>query len=175
MWQVLAELSARLGDETEIDSAPEALKAIADEVPFYGRLTPEEIGGTGIRWQDRDQASGFPEIEPSTAAASEVRSHGDGLRLGTYRDLWAGEVTDRNVALQFLAPEQRVEIAPADAERLGLTDGDEVTVRSNGTALRARVQLRERIRPGSAFLIEGTATNNANLLNGAETVELEKL
>ncbi len=59
IWQVLAELSAALGDETDIDSAPEALAAIASDVPFYGGLTPEEIGGTGIRWQTRDAASAW--------------------------------------------------------------------------------------------------------------------
>ncbi len=68
-----------------------------------------------------------------------------------------------------------MEIAPSDAEKLGLTDGDEVHVRSNGTSVRARVQLRERIRPGAAFLIEGTAQNNANLLNGARTVEITRI
>jgi anaerobic selenocysteine-containing dehydrogenase len=77
--------------------------------------------------------------------------------------------------LRFLAPHQRIEIAPADAERLGLANGDEVDVRSNGSSVRATVALRERMRPGAAFLIEGTATENANLLNGAETVEIEKL
>ena len=30
------------------------------------------------------------------------------------------------------------------------------------------------MRPGAAFLIEGTAENNANVLNGAETVEVTK-
>ena len=53
IWEVLAELSALLGDETGIDSAPDALAAIASEVPFYAGLTPEEIGGTGVRWQER--------------------------------------------------------------------------------------------------------------------------
>jgi NADH-quinone oxidoreductase subunit G len=180
IWQVLAELAAALGDETGIDSAPEALSALASEVPFYAGLTPEEIGGTGVRWQDREAGSAWSAGDG--VVAEDVRSDAatpspapSGLRLGTYRDLWAGEVTDRNVALRFLAPEQRVELAPVDAERLGLTDGDEVQVRSNGTSVRARVALRERIRPGAAFLIEGTAQNNANLLNGAETVELEKL
>ena len=80
----------------------------------------------------------------------------------------------RAPALEFLAPTQRVEIAPADAERLGLANGDEVAVRSNGTSVHARVALRERMRPGAAFLIEGTKTNNANVLNGAETIRIEK-
>ena len=40
MWQVLVELSALLGEETGIDSAPEALAAIASEVPFYAGHHP---------------------------------------------------------------------------------------------------------------------------------------
>ena len=59
IWQVLAELAAALGDETGVDSAPEALDEIAATVPFYAGLTPDEIGGTGVRWQEREQASSF--------------------------------------------------------------------------------------------------------------------
>ncbi|MFI5123400.1 MAG: NADH-quinone oxidoreductase subunit NuoG [Vicinamibacteria bacterium] len=177
IWQVLAELAATLGDETGIDAASEALEAIAAEVPFYAGLTPDEIGGTGVRWQTREQAAAYsaPEAGPAVGPADAHGPVPDGaLRLGTFRDLWAGEVTDRNPALRFLAPEQRVELAVADGERLGVDDGDEVEVRSNGSSLRARVALRERVRPGAAFLILGTASENANLLHGAETVEIEK-
>jgi NADH-quinone oxidoreductase subunit G len=199
-WQWLVELSALLGDETGIDSALEALATLAGQVPFYSGLTHDEIGGKGIRWQERDAASGYPQAagagagdaspEPSTrpartsesadaaaeegdADASPVPASG-GLRLGTYRDLWATDVTERNPALRFLAPKQTVELAVSDGERLGLNDGDEVDVRSNGTSVRARVALRERMRPGAAFLIEGTAVDNANALAGAQMVEISK-
>jgi anaerobic selenocysteine-containing dehydrogenase len=64
-------------------------------------------------------------------------------------------VTDRSPALRFLAPKQTIELAPHDAERLGVGGGDEVDVTSNGTSVRARVVIRERVRPGSGFLIEG--------------------
>jgi hypothetical protein len=47
-------------------------------------------------------------------------------------------------------------------------------VRSNGTSVRARVSIRERIRPGAAFLIEGTREDNANVFTGAEYVEIAK-
>ena len=59
-WEVLVELSALLGEETGIDSVKEALEAIASEVPFYGGITEEEIGGLGVRWQERDAAKNFP-------------------------------------------------------------------------------------------------------------------
>ncbi len=177
-WQVLAELSALLGDETGIDSAAAALAALASEVPFYAGITPEEVGGTGIRWQERGAAASFPRTDSGRASVSGFLAlSGDreaqGLRLGTYRDLWAAEVTERSPALRFLAPRQALELAPADAERLGLASADEVDIRSNGTNVRARVSIRERVKPGAAFLIDGLG-DGARELRG-EPVEVAKV
>ncbi|MEK6272646.1 MAG: NADH-quinone oxidoreductase subunit NuoG [Actinomycetota bacterium] len=195
IWQVLVELSALLGDETGIDSPPEALSAIASEVPFYAGITHEEIGGRGVRWQDREAASSFPSgdgaeardevpahaAEPAAPLApepagnvAEVEASGGVVRVGTYHDLWASEVAEQSPALRFLVPRQTLELAPVDADRLGLAQGDEVDVRSNGTSLRARVMIRERVQPGSGFLIEGTAEANANAFRAGELVEVTK-
>jgi NADH-quinone oxidoreductase subunit G len=175
MWQVLSELSALLDEETGVDSAPEALAALAAEVPFYAGLTHEEIGGDGVRWQERDSAASFRAPAMETPPPLPPAAAGGALRLGTYRNLWADEVTERNVALRFLTPRQTVELSVADGERMGLKEGDEVEVRSNGASVRARVDLRERMRPGVAFLIEGTRTDNANALSGAHTIEVTKV
>ncbi len=110
-----------------------------------------------------------PGVEPPAPGAS--------LTLGTYRDLWAGPITELNPPLKFLRPEQRVELSPADAERLGLKGGDEVKVAQNGSSVLAKVTIRERIENGVCFLIEGTEESNANaLLNGGPvSVEIEKV
>jgi NADH-quinone oxidoreductase subunit G len=176
-WEVLVELSAQLGHETGLDSPGEVFEAIASEVTFYGGITPEEIGGRGMRWQDRDAANA-PRGEGARPAGTTGRSSttGEGkdprIQLGTYRDLWAAEVTQHSPALRFLTPKQTLELAPVDAERLGVAPGDEVEVRSNGTSVRARVALRERIRPGSGFMIEGLGDGAAAL--GGEPVEIRK-
>jgi NADH-quinone oxidoreductase subunit G len=176
-WEVMVELSAALGDELGLDAGPMVLERIAGEVPFYAGITHEEIGGTGVRWQDRDAAANLPTPgEAPQAARPAVSPPADGrLRLGTYRDLWAGDVTELNPALRFLAPDQRLELAPADAERLGVRHGQPVEASSNGHSLRAHVAIRQRMRPGAGFLIEGTAENNPSLLAGAETVEVRAL
>ncbi|MGC1851329.1 MAG: molybdopterin dinucleotide binding domain-containing protein, partial [Solirubrobacterales bacterium] len=98
------------------------------------------------------------------------------LVLGTYRDLWAGPITELNPPLKFLQPRQRIELSLADAERLGLKGGDEVDVSQNGATVRAQVAVKERIEQGVCFLIEGTAADNANgLLNGSPvSVTIEK-
>ena len=99
----------------------------------------------------------------------------DAIRLGTYRDLWAAEAAERSPALRFLVPAQTLEVAPADAERLGVRQGDEVDVRSNGTSVRARVAVRERMRDGAGFMLEGLAENSANALVGVERVEVKQV
>jgi anaerobic selenocysteine-containing dehydrogenase len=78
--------------------------------------------------------------------------------------------------LRFLQPQQRVELSVSDAERLRLKAGDSVRVSRNGTSLRARVAIRERVPEGVCFLLEGVAEGNANaLLNGAPvSVQIEK-
>jgi NADH-quinone oxidoreductase subunit G len=199
-WEVLCELAAALDHETGLESAPELLAAIGEEVGIYSGITAEEIGGRGVRWQERDGGGALPEGtagraplsgggvareggdgEPNGSAARqqtlEGRPIGDGLLLGTYHDIWASPVTELNPPLHFLTPKQRVELAPADAERLALSDGDVVSVSRNGSSVRARVAIRERMNPGACFLIEGTAEENANaLLNRApQVVKVEKL
>ncbi|HEU4735922.1 MAG TPA: NADH-quinone oxidoreductase subunit NuoG [Solirubrobacterales bacterium] len=204
-WGVLAELSLALGHDTGVSSQPSAFAALAAEVPFYAGITDSDIAGRGIRWQDTDARGGAPEpgkaSEPdspdtqrdaltgSTAtenAARGVASAESGsdaspasgsLALSTYRDLWVGPITELNPPLRFLAPQQRVELSVPDAERLGLGAGDEVSVSQNGSSVRAKVTIKERVPEGTCLLIEGTADGNANaLLNGSPvSVQIEKI
>ena len=199
-WGVLAELSLALGHDTGVTSQPSAFAALADAVPFYAGIDDADIGGRGIRWQDRsarprrgperrrsrgprtlsaERLSGGAETRPRHArgVASGDPPPDGSFKLGTYRDLWVGPITELNPPLRFLAPQQRVEMSVADAERLGLKSGDEVQVAQNGTSVLAKVDVKERIADGACFLIEGTKDGNANaLLNGGPvSVEIEKV
>jgi NADH-quinone oxidoreductase subunit G len=58
-WRVIDELAAGLGLELGIDTATGASRQLFDAVPFYAGLTLEEIGGRGVRWQERPQASAY--------------------------------------------------------------------------------------------------------------------
>ena len=61
-------------------------------------------------------------------------------------------------------PKQKLELAAKDAEALDSASGDEVTVAVNGHSVEATVAIRERMKEGAAFLIEGTDEANANVL-----------
>ncbi len=192
--QVLATLSESLGHDTGINSQPTAFAALTQAVPFYGDVTDAEIGGRGIRWQDTEAASAIPAVgadgidsadalsrrvsgESTPSALPDSNPNSPKLMLGTYRDLWAGPITELNPPLKFLAPQQRLELSPSDAERMGLKSGDQVRVGQNSASVEAAVQIRERVAEGVCFLAEGTGTNNANaLLNGGPVnVEITKV
>jgi NADH-quinone oxidoreductase subunit G len=221
---VLAELAKTLGLDTGINSQPTAFAALTDAVSFYSGISETDIGGRGIRWQDREGSTSAqtgsegpgpegsteselpgpietsdgdaadtqrdapismvqPDATPRGVASADSPSavpqtSGDGaLLLGTYRDLWAGPVTELNPPLKFLTPHQRLEISPQDAQRLDLENGEAVRVSQNGSSVTAAVLIKERISPGTVFMAEGVAEANANaLLNGGPVqVKIEKL
>jgi NADH-quinone oxidoreductase subunit G len=86
------------------------------------------------------------------------------LRLGTYRSIWASPEVEISPALQFTIAEQIVELAPEDATRLGIRDGEPVQVAQNGTRLRGRAAVRTGVPSGTAFLAAGIAKDSANAL-----------
>jgi NADH-quinone oxidoreductase subunit G len=139
-----------------------------------GPDSPDTQRGAPAQHTETDPASRGVASAPGPVASP---APGSALRLGTYRDLWAGPITELNPPLRFLAPQQRVELSVPDAERLGLKSNDEVSVAQNGTSIRARVAIRERVQEGTCFLLEGTAESNANaLLNeSAVSVQIEKI
>jgi NADH-quinone oxidoreductase subunit G len=56
-WQVIADLAARIGLDLEVLTGAMASQQLFDAVPFYAGLTLEEIGGKGLRWQERSDAA----------------------------------------------------------------------------------------------------------------------
>jgi NADH-quinone oxidoreductase subunit G len=55
-WQVLVELASRLDSDLGVQTGSMASQQLFDAVPFYDGVTLEEIGGRGVRWQERESA-----------------------------------------------------------------------------------------------------------------------
>ncbi|MGE0504890.1 MAG: NADH-quinone oxidoreductase subunit NuoG [Solirubrobacterales bacterium] len=185
---VLSELSTALGQPTEISNQPTAFEALTKGVAFYDGITDQDLGGTGFRWQEGPSAGSLPQLasagsspqsgagagSPSPGTPAKQPGEGDpgtappsGLLLGTYRDIWAGPVTELNPPLRILQPKQRRELSEADAERLHLKTGYEVRVSAGDASVDALVLIKERVPEGVCFLSEGLPEANANaLLNG---------
>ena len=93
--------------------------------------------------------------------------------LGSYRSIWSGPEVEASPALHFLAPRQRVELAPADAAQLGVLHGQEVIVSDEHGQLRARVAVRDSAPIGTAFLERDLDSDGVNLLKGTEEITFQ--
>jgi anaerobic selenocysteine-containing dehydrogenase len=116
--------------------------------------------------------------EPKTAAAATnaaqtVAPRNGGLKLGRYRPIWASPEVEISPTLQYTIAHQQVELAPEDASRLGITNGETIEVSQNGTRLHGRAAVRTGVPAGVAFLAEGIAADSANLLTDDE-IEVHK-
>jgi NADH-quinone oxidoreductase subunit G len=178
VWWQLEQILDRLGHGTGALTAPMVSEQVFNAVPFYDGLTLDEIGGRGVRWQERDAASKLPAAELPSGELSDPPSAADAngaLRLGARPSLWTGYVARHAPVLEFLKAEQTVELSPADAERIGVGSGTPVRVGVNGTRVNATAIVRANMPVGTAYLIEGTDEEPAGLLLNGEpqTVEVQ--
>jgi NADH-quinone oxidoreductase subunit G len=178
-WWVIAEVAKRIGLETGVLTSSMVFKQLVEAVPFYEGLTLEEIGGRGVRWQERDAASAFPTVGDNFRVAKEIpheaaRPCDNGaLRLGTYRPIWASPEVEISPALHYTVARQQAELSPEDARRLGIVTGETLEIAQNGTSLKARAAVRSGVPEGTIFLATGIQTDSANALT-EPTVEVRK-
>jgi NADH-quinone oxidoreductase subunit G len=179
-WQVIVDVAARAGHDLGVAAGPIASRQLFEAVPFYEGLTLDAIGGRGVRWPAHESAARF-EVEPWASAQLKIpraarapRAAKGSLRLGTYRSLWSSKEVDVSPALEFLRPQQVVELSPRDAARLGVGEGDRVELGSNGTRVRGPVRLRDAVPRGSVFIAAGTTDEPSNALTEA-LVEIHRI
>jgi NADH-quinone oxidoreductase subunit G len=110
----------------------------------YGGIGYSEIGERAALPQ-RAEAAEQPEAPPA-----QTNGSGKGLRLVSYRPLFAGPAVDRVPELQFQRPGAEIELAPDDASRIGVESGSTVHVRSNGTSVELRARVNKRLASGVA-------------------------
>jgi NADH-quinone oxidoreductase subunit G len=154
-WSVIADVARAVDLDLGVLTGPMATAQLVEAVPFYAGLTLDEIGGKGVRWTAREAAAAFPPAEIQSAsyeiAPSAAPANGR-LRLGTFRSIWNASEVRVSPALQFLHPKLSLEMAPSDAQRLELFQGDHVVVGSDGHTVDATVSLRAAMPEGSVFL-----------------------
>jgi NADH-quinone oxidoreductase subunit G len=127
---------AKLGERFGVEIDPHARAVSAEEcAPLPPRSEPGE-----------------PLPVPGTVGAATA--HGGPLRLLRYRPLFSGPAVERVEELQFQRPEPAIELSAHDAEVRGISAGDEVVVRSNGTSVRLRACVDRNLVDGAVRAAE---------------------
>jgi NADH-quinone oxidoreductase subunit G len=81
-----------------------ASERVFETVPFYAGLSLEEIGGRGVRWQERASADAFPATQPPAQLAASAALASGEPEEGSYRSVWDAIEVEHSPALAFLHP-----------------------------------------------------------------------
>jgi NADH-quinone oxidoreductase subunit G len=119
-WQVIAELALRVGLDLDVLSGTMASQRLFDAVPFYAGLTLEEIGGRGVRWQEREAASALAAADatagqvpaPADAGSGSVEPGEDAAEIAGWRSVWDAPEVEFSPALEFLFPRPTDAVLP---------------------------------------------------------------
>jgi predicted molibdopterin-dependent oxidoreductase YjgC len=183
-FDIITSLSRELGHDMGFETPEDAMREIAATSPHFAGVTYERLGRRGLQWPvapdgtdapilygdefdrpgGRGQFAALPYKEPGDAADEEFPLIlVTGRRLQHYN---AGTMTRRTANLQLLDSDW-LEIHPDDAERLGVTDGTVVEVRSRVGRIEIEARLTVRIEPGHVFTAFHFPEVRTNLLVGS--------
>jgi predicted flap endonuclease-1-like 5' DNA nuclease len=154
LFDALRALAGALGIETP--ATPDAaLGALAADNRLYDGAYNLLVGeGTRMPVSGTGRGAVVP-LEP-------LAGGGAGLRIVTGRDLYtaADAAALRHPEAEKLHRYDRVQVSEEDGVRLGIHDGDEVTLSAETATITARVTVTERVRPGTVYvssLLQGGA------------------
>jgi formate dehydrogenase major subunit len=182
-FDIITTVSRMLGHEMGWETPWDALDEVSRLTPHYRGVSKERVGRGGAQWPMHPDGSDSPTLYDTVFdnptgkghfAALPFKAPGDApdhefpLVLVTGRVLQhynAGTMTRRTHNVE-LVDRDWLEIHPNDAERLWISDGDKVSIRSRvgHTELYARVT--ERIEPGHVFTSFHFPEARTNLLVG---------
>jgi NADH dehydrogenase/NADH:ubiquinone oxidoreductase subunit G len=128
----------------------------------YPSLVFEEVSAIafgGIPFGEIGERAPLP---AATGASAPIEVPPDpppngGLRLVRYRPLFSGPAVERVRELDFQRPQPEAELSEQDARARGIRNGEEVTIRSNGSSVRLRARLSRELRPGVVRVAEDFA------------------
>jgi predicted molibdopterin-dependent oxidoreductase YjgC len=145
----LSQLGARLGVAIPPD-APAVYAEVAEKL--FRDLALEELGlqaelAAPHPYTPPPVGTTEPPPPPTPAAGEHFVGK---LRLHRYHALFSGPAVERVPELSFQRPDREVELSAADAERRGISSGDAVLVRSNGTSVELRARIDRRLLEGVA-------------------------
>lgn len=167
-WEIVCMLAKAMGYEMSYASPKEIMEEINRLTPSYAGITYERLEKGSLQWP-------CPSVDhpgtPYLHAGKFVRGLGKfhavehvppaelpdeeyPLVLTTGRRRYhyhTGTMTHRTGALEVFYPTEYLEINPADAEKLGIAEGDRVRVSSRRGEVELAARLTDRVAPGVVF------------------------
>ena len=180
-WQIICDLSSRLGYPMKYHSSGEIMDEIAALTPSYGGIHYERLGNLGLQWpcptsihpgtpflhKDRfTRGKGKFHVTPY-ASPPELPDEEYPFLLTTGRVLYHYHtlISRKSKGLSEIYPEGVIEINPEDAFRLGIQpDNGLVEVASRRGKVHVKAKISDNLAPGVVFMTFHFKEAAANLL-----------
>ena len=180
-WQIILDLSSRLGYPMTYASPKEVMDEIASLTPSYGGIRYDRLETTGLQWpcptpdhpgtpflhKDKfTRGKGKFHVTPYVPAP-ELPDEKYPFLLTTGRVLYHFHtvMTRKSKSLSEIYPEGVLEMNPEDAKRLQIQpDNGLVEVASRRGRVRVKVKVSENLPPGVVFMTFHFKEAAANLL-----------
>ncbi len=191
-WQIIAEISNRMGYPMDYKNPQEIFEEIRKVTPSYAGLTYKRLDSGGIQWPcptedhpgtvflHKDKfARGFGAFfaidhkDPAEMPDPEYP-----LYLTTGRLLYhyhTGTMSRKAKGLVEKAPECQVEISDLDAANYGIAAGDRVRVKTRRGEITVKAQISPKAVPGTVFVPFHYAEAAANRLTIAALDPVSKI
>jgi len=171
-WQVICEMATRMGYPMRYPDASAVFDEMVGLMNAYRGLTHAALGADGKLYPcpepDKSDGTivmfgdGFPTADGRARFVPAEHTGADELPddeypfvlvTGRVLEHWhTGVMTRRSQTLNARMPEAFVELHPADAARLGVADGDFVTVSSRRGTITLKARVAGGPQPGSVFV-----------------------
>jgi formate dehydrogenase alpha subunit len=191
-WEIIVEVARGLGHPWSYKSSAEIMDEIARLTPIYGGIHHDRLDNSGLQWPcwNREHPGTpilhegrftrgrglFHVVHDKPPAELPSSSYPILLTTGRILEHWhTGSMSHRSRVLEALVPESRVDISPVDAARLGIEEGDEVSLSSKRGKVWTKVRKTNRCRPGQAFMPFHWRDAPANVLTNPATDPLAKI
>jgi len=183
-FDIITTISRDLGHEMGWRTPADAMDEIAALTPHFAGVSHQRIGRRGLQWPVAADGTDSPILYErvferpggkAAFAALPYKEPGDaadedfplilvtGRRLEHYN---AGTMTRRTANLELLDRDW-LEINPADARALWISDGQRVSVRSRVGRIETIARVTDRIEPGHVFTAFHFPEVRTNLLVGS--------
>jgi predicted molibdopterin-dependent oxidoreductase YjgC len=180
-WQIISDLSTRLGYPMQYNSPAAIMEEIASLTPSYGGIRYERLEGLGLQWpcpsvdhpgtpllhKDKfTRGKGKFHVTPYVPAP-ELPDEEYPFLLTTGRVLYHYHtmISRKSKGLSEIYPEGVLEINPEDARRLGIQpDNGLVEVASRRGKVKVKAKISENLQPGMVFMTFHFKEAAANLL-----------
>ena len=187
-WEIICELSNRLGYPMKYSSPGEIFEEIRTVTPSYAGISYDRIEATGLHWPcPTEEHPGTPILHKEKfnrglglfhvveyIGPAEHPDNEYPFILTTGRQLYhyhTGTMTRRSSALEEHKPYNEVEIHPNTASRMGIVEGEFVKLSTRRGSIELRAKLTDILEENVVFTTFHYKEAAANLLTLSEPLD----